>query len=193
VPQGNGRGRIVLDDLDRRSYLERFYGVAGERRWIVHASCLLDTHHHGVVETPLPNLGAGMRLVVGGHAHWLNARHGRSGAVFADRYWSARIRGEGHLLRACIYALVNPVAAGLVDHPRAWPWCSYGSVLSDGCSERLAAFLGKTRHDAQTQFLALVDQAVAIVHSDRVAERRDVLRVADAVAKGWQRAGGTRA
>ena len=184
VPQGNGRGRIVLDDVDRRSYLERFYGVAHERGWIVHASCLLDTHHHGIVETPQPNLGDGMRLVVGGHAHWFNARHGRSGAVFSDRYWSVRVRGEGHLLRACLYALLNPVAAGLVDHPRDWPWCSYTSLASEGCSQRLAEFLGTTPREARAQFLSLVDQAVEVIRAQRGAQRSDVLRAAENVAKG---------
>ncbi len=179
VPQGNGRAAFVLDDRDRRAYLERFHRVAHEREWVVHASCLLDTHHHGIVETPAPDLGRGMRLLVGGYAHWFNARHGRSGAVFGDRYWSVRVRGEAHLLRACLYALLNPVAAGRVRHPREWPWCSYGAVLHDGCSRRLGAFLGETPQAARECFLDLVDEAVEVVHAHRLADRRDALRAAE--------------
>jgi REP element-mobilizing transposase RayT len=194
VPQGNGRHAIVLDDHDRRSYLERFFGVAYQLGWIVHASCLLDTHHHGIVETPRPDLGRGMRLVIGGHAHWFNARHGRSGAVFGDRYWSVRVGAEGHLLRACLYALLNPVAAGLVQHPRDWPWCSYGAVVADGCSHRLAAFLGHTPYEGRERFLAMVDSAVEIIHAQRLAERRDVLRAAgDVVEAGARRGNRSRA
>lgn len=75
VPKGNGGRRIVFDDRDRRRYLERFNAIAAERGWIVHASCLLETHHHAVVETPRPDLGRGMGLILGGHAAWLNRRH----------------------------------------------------------------------------------------------------------------------
>ena len=185
VPQGNGRAAIVLDDRDRRSYLERFYTTAHRHGWIIHSSCLLDTHHHGIVETPRPDLGQGMRVVIGGHAHWFNARHCRSGAVFGDRYWSVRVRGEGHLLPACLYALLNPVAAGLVEHPRDWPWCSYGAVVAGGCSQRLGSFLGTTPREAQARFLELIEQAVVVVHSRRLADRRDVFAVAGTVANGW--------
>ena len=76
VPQGSSRRRIVEDDRDRTAYLNRFDRVGRDLGWIVHASSLMDTHHHAVVETAEPNLGEGMRRVQGGHARWLNARHG---------------------------------------------------------------------------------------------------------------------
>ena len=44
------------------------------------------------------------------------------------RFWSRRILDDGWLFRACIYVVVNPVAAGLCGHPREWPWCSYRST-----------------------------------------------------------------
>jgi len=104
IPRGDGGRAIVVDDRDRAAYLDRFHEVADDRRWIVHVSSLLDTHHHAIVETPEPDLGLGMRLVLGGHAAWFNARHGRSGSVFGERFWSARADSPGHFLRACVYA-----------------------------------------------------------------------------------------
>ncbi len=182
VPQGNGRARIVLDDHDRRSYLSRFNRIARERRWTIHASCLLDTHHHGIVETPIPDLGQGMRSIVGGHAAWFNKRHDLAGAVFGDRYWSIRVHDAGHLLLACLYAMLNPVAAGIVDHPSEWPWSSYHSVVADGCSARLAAILGDTPGEARTRFLTLVDAAVDGLAAERRADLAAALRVAREVA-----------
>jgi REP-associated tyrosine transposase len=143
VTQGAGRGRIVLDDHDRRAYLGRFYREASSRGWLVHASSLLDTHHHGVVTTPNPDLGIGVGRVIGGHAAWFNARHSRSGGLFSERFWSRR--ADLHLVRACVYVLVNPVAAGLVDHPRDWGWSSYVDVERVGCSADIAAVTGGTR------------------------------------------------
>jgi hypothetical protein len=123
-----------------------------------------------------------MRLVVGGHAAWFNKRHERSGAVFGDRYWSVRVDDDAHLVRAVIYALVNPVAARLVDHPREWPWCCYRSLAADGCSSRLCAILGESPEEARLRLLALVDEAAEIVRARRVADRRSVLRVTSELA-----------
>ena len=53
------------------------------------ASCLLDTHHHAIVETSEPNLGEGLRRILGGHSRWLNA------GVSARRAYSGRTAGRG--------------------------------------------------------------------------------------------------
>jgi REP element-mobilizing transposase RayT len=165
VTQGNGRGRIVLDDQDRRAYLGRFLREASARDWCVHASSLLDTHHHAVVTTSEPDLGVGVGRVVGGHASWFNARHGRTGALFSERFWSRR--ADTHLVRACVYVLVNPVAAGLVAHPRDWRWSSYADLVRRGCSPAIAAITGGTE-----QFLRYVDDSVRRIHHARANDGR---------------------
>ncbi len=160
VLQGNGRGRIVSDDHDRRAYLDRFVAEATLRDWIVHASALLDTHHHAVLTTPEPDLGTGIGRIAGGHAAWLNARHERTGAVFSERFWSRR--ADRHVVQASVYTLVNPVAAGLARHPREWPWCNEREIRERGCSPSLAELTGGTG-----AFLDDVDAAV-----DRIAFQR---------------------
>lgn len=170
VTQGTGRGRIVRDDHDRRAYLGRFYREAASRGWLVHISSLLDTHHHAIVTTPHPNLGIGVGRVVGGHAAWFNARHDRSGALFSERFWSRRV--ESHLVQASIYVLLNPVAAGLVDHPRDWRWSSYVDVERGGCSPDIAAVTGGTE-----AFLRFVEEAVERIHARRAGDARSCWRV----------------
>ena len=170
VTQGTGCGRIVRDDHDRRAYLGRFYREAAPRRWLVHASSLLDTHHHAVLTTPMPDLGVGMGRILGGHAAWFNARHERSGALFSERFWSRR--ADLHVVRACIYVLVNPVAAGLVDHPRDWRWSSYADLERRGCSAEIAAVTGGTE-----AFLGYVEDAVERIGALRAADARSCWRV----------------
>ncbi len=181
VPQGNGRRRFVLDDEDRRSYLVRFHRVACDHRWIIHASSLLDTHHHAVIETPEPNLGQGMRLLLGGHGAWFNDKNTRRGAVFGERYWSRRVSREG-FLATCLYVLLNPVAAGLVEHPRAWEWCSYRSAVEDGVSDRLGQYVGSAGTDAREGFVVAVERAVARVHESRARDARATWQAASEVA-----------
>jgi REP element-mobilizing transposase RayT len=163
VTQGTGRGRIVRDDRDRRAYLGRFYREASSREWLVHASSLLDTHHHAVVTTPNPDLGIGVGRIAGGHAAWFNARYGRSGALFSERFWSRR--AELHLVRVCIYVFLNPVAAGVVDHPRDWRWSSYADVERQGCSADIAAITGGTE-----AFLSYVGDAVERIRALRAPD-----------------------
>jgi putative transposase len=180
VPQGNGRRRIVEDDRDRVAYVTRFARISRELGWLAHASSLMDTHHHAVVETAEPNLSIGMRRLQGGHARWLNARHGREGSVFRQHFWSRCVGDEGWFFRACLYAVLNPVAAGLCAHPRDWPWCSY-RLTAEGDPERfspgesrLLDMFGDTPTDARRNYAKLVGELAENITAQRVSDSRSL-------------------
>ena len=180
VAQGNGRRRIVFDDRDRTSFELRYGRIRRQLGWIAHASCLMDTHHHGVVETAEPNLGIGMGQLQGGHAHWLNERYGSEGHVFRHRYWSRRIYDGAGLFRACLYVVLNPVAAGLCTHPRDWPWCSY-RVTAEGDpgaygpgEQRLLEIFGDTPREARRAYAKLVGELAESVTERRLAGGRSL-------------------
>lgn len=189
VAQGDGRRRIVYDDRDRRSFALRYGRIQRALGWTAHASCLMDTHHHSVIETADPNLGIGMGRLQGGHARWLNARYGAEGHVFRHRFWSQRICDEGHLFRACLYVVLNPVAAGLCAHPRDWPWCSYRST-AEGDPDRYAPgerqllrMFGDTPGESRRSYAKLVADMAENLRALRVKDSRSlwgVLREADA-------------
>jgi putative transposase len=180
VAQGSGRQRIVLDDRDRVSFVTRFAEIQRELGWLTHATCLMDTHFHGVIETPEPNLGLGMQRLQGGHSRWFNRRHGREGHVFRHRYWSKRITDERWLLRACLYVVANPVAADLCAHPRDWPWSSYRRTAEgdaeafDVGEELLLEALGATPLEARRAYAAEVDSIVHILSEWQPANDRPV-------------------
>jgi REP element-mobilizing transposase RayT len=189
VPQGNGRRRIVEDDRDRNSYTHRFERVARELSWTIYASCLMDTHHHAVVVTDLPNLGVGLKRLQGGHARWFNERHGREGSVSRQHAWSRRISDDAHLFRACLYVVLNPVAAGLCRHPREWPWCSYRRIAGGdpeayvGGEEGLLGMFGDSPAEARERYARLVGEMAEQVRAVRVASGAGLWRViADAAA-----------
>lgn len=176
VPQGNGRRRIVEDDRDRRAYMARFQRVGRELGWFESAGCLMDTHHHTVVKTTEPNLGLGMQRVQGGHSRWLNARHGREGQVFRHRFWSKRVFEEAWFFRACIYVVVNPVAAGLCGHPADWQWSSYAATAFgnpdafEPGEERLLTIFGVAPGEARRRYIEVVDEAAELVRARRIAD-----------------------
>jgi REP element-mobilizing transposase RayT len=192
VAQGNRRGRIVEDDGDRADFEARIARAGRTHGWIAHASCLLDTHHHLVVETSEPNLGVGLGRALGAYARRYNERHGREAHVFGNRFWSRRITGDADLLRACVYAVVNPVAAGLCAHPREWRWCSFVRT-ADGdpaCyapgEERLLGMLGDTPAEARRAYAAIVDAAAEVSRARRYGSGRelwDALEKVDGLGK----------
>jgi REP element-mobilizing transposase RayT len=195
VPQGNGRRPIVEDDRDRAAYVNRFDRVRCNLEWIVYANCLMDTHHHSVVETPEPNLGLGMKRVQGGHARYLNLRHGGEGHVFRQRFWSRRLLDEASLLNACLYTVLNPVAAGLCGHPIDWPWCSY-TATADGDPEQygpgedlLLSMFGDSPGEARRRYAEVVAAAAEAIHAERVSRGEALWARIDAVAASARRAG----
>ena len=173
VPQGNDRGRITRDATDRDRLAERIAIVATDRDWRLLAWSILDTHAHLVIETPQPDLGAGMKRILGGHSHAMHLRHGGSGALFVPRFWSTRIVDELQLLRAVLYVDLNPVAAGLASHPGRYRWGSYATA--GPCA--LIGLLGETREAARARYAEIVDAEAERVRGRRAELPRTVERV----------------
>ena len=119
--RGNNRQLIYFDDADRGSYLAMLARAVASRQWRCLAFCLMDNHMHLLIETPLPNLAAGMQWLHGRFAEQFNARHGRSGHVFQGRYGSVLLETEAHLWTVVAYIARNPVTAGLCARPAAGP------------------------------------------------------------------------
>jgi REP-associated tyrosine transposase len=127
--RGNDRRTVFIDDADRRRYLEVLGTVVRRQRWLCLSYCLMDNHVHLLIETPEPNLGAGMQRLHGLYAQDFNERHGRSGHVFQGRYGAVRVRSDEQFWTAAAYVVRNPVAAGLCARPEDWPWSSHRATL----------------------------------------------------------------
>ncbi len=125
MARGNRRTRIFEDDTD----CERFFTLMSEavERYEVriYAACLMVNHFHVVGETPRGNLADAMRFINGVYAQWSNRRHRRTGHLFEARYRSIVVQREAYLKRVARYVVLNPVRAGLVATPGAWPWTTY--------------------------------------------------------------------
>ena len=101
----------------------------------LHAYCLMGTHYHAVVDGPTEQLSRAIQWFQSHYAREHNARHGRRGALFAQRFSSWVIHDEEHLEAAIEYVLMNPVRAGLVAEPSSWPWSgASGQALRSGAS-----------------------------------------------------------
>ena len=123
--RGNAGQDIYLDDTDRQRFLAILTGVLEDYHWVCYAYCLMSNHYHILIETPDPNLSAGIRQLNGVYTQSVNRRHGTRGHIFQGRFKSILVKKESHLLELCRYIVLNPVRAGMTLSPDIWQWSSY--------------------------------------------------------------------
>ena len=93
--RGDRREPIFRDDEDRQRFLETLGEACAKTGWQVHALCLMPNHFHLVVETPQPNLVAGMKWLLGTYTGRFNRRHKLFGHLFSGRYKALIVDGSG--------------------------------------------------------------------------------------------------
>jgi len=167
ISRGNRRGAIVLDKADREKRLDWLRRTVETHGWRLHAFVLMGNHEHLFVETPEPNLAAGMQYLNGSYTSYFNRRHRRGGHLFQGRYRGHLIEEEGHYLEVSRYLHLNPVRAGLVEMPQQWPWSSYPGycerrrVFGWVTYSRVLADFGGDEASARRAYVRFVRAAIA--------------------------------
>lgn len=132
--RGDRREPIFQDDADRRRFVETLGEACAKTGWQVHAYVLMPNHFPLVVETPQPNLVAGMKWLLGTYTSRFNRRHKVFGHLFSGRYKSLIVdgSGSGYLKSVCDYVHLNPARAKLVaaEQPlKRFAWSSWPAYL----------------------------------------------------------------
>ena len=124
--RGNNGQDIFLSNSDRECFLQTLEESCLKTGWRVHAYVLMDNHYHLLLETPEPNLVAGMKWLQGTYTQRFNKRNGRCGHLFQGRYKSLIIDPEanGYFSVVGSYIHLNPVRAALCSDPCNYLWCS---------------------------------------------------------------------
>lgn len=104
----------------------RVFGLIGscarKYGWELWAACVLSTHYHLVLDTPVAALSRGMQELNWTYAIAFNRQYGKFGHVFAERFKCKVIEGEELVYDRCAYVLLNPVKARLCQRVEDWPW-----------------------------------------------------------------------
>ena len=118
INRGNLPHDIFATAGARRSFAGVTDEACGKFGWRMHAYIVMRNHFHFALETPEPNLVAGMHSLQSTFAVRLLRFHGQHGHVFQGRYKSPVIQDDAHLARVCDYIHLNPVRAGVVTAER---------------------------------------------------------------------------
>jgi REP element-mobilizing transposase RayT len=108
INRGDRRETIFKDDEDRHLFLKTLGQACAQTDWQVYAWRLMSNHLHMVIETPQPNLVAGMKWFPGTYTARFNRRHRLAGHLFAGRYKALIVDGSGSF-RAMAGAVIRSI------------------------------------------------------------------------------------
>jgi len=178
IQRGNNRSACFVGDGDRRLYLKCLREAARRHTCAVHAYVLMSNHVHLLV-TPssIGAVAATMQDVGRRYVRIFNQIHGRSGTLWEGRYKSSLIDSENYLLTCHRYIELNPVRAGLVNHPLDYPWSSHAHYAT-GASNSLI-----TRHSLFDQLAREPSHFQALFREEIGPEVLD--RIRTSANRGW--------
>jgi putative transposase len=159
IQRGNNKQACFFIDSDYLVYLDLLRRGAKSAKCMVHAYVLMSNHIH-ILATPQDERGPGnmMKAVGERYVRYLNERCGRSGTLWDGRYRSCLIHDETYLFVCHRYIELNPVRAGMVEHPSLYRWSSYR------CNAHAETDLIITPHNLVT---ALANDTLARSHAYR--------------------------
>jgi REP element-mobilizing transposase RayT len=94
MARGNHGQAVFGEDTDRAMFLEALAEACDNTGWRIHDYVLMTNHYHLLLETPEPNLVAGMKWLQGTYTQWCNGRHRPFWHLFQGRYKAVIVDGR---------------------------------------------------------------------------------------------------
>ncbi len=127
--RGNHRQPIFFRDQDR-DLLDGLVANAVEQLAVrIHAYCWMPNHLHLLVQVSDAPLGHFMLRIASAYSRTIQLRLQTTGHLFERRYHAILVDADSYLLTLVRYIHFNPVRAGLVKDPAAYPWSSHRVYL----------------------------------------------------------------
>ena len=126
VQRGNNRSPCFFEEQDYRQYLDDLEISVENYQCRVHAYVLMTNHVHLLVSPCDRYAIAQMMQALGRrYVYYVNHRYKRTGTLWEGRYRSSLVDSEAYLLACMRYIELNPVRAGMVEHPSEYRWSSF--------------------------------------------------------------------
>jgi putative transposase len=126
VQRGVNRAACFHAEADYLAYLSNLRLLSARHACAVHAYCLMTNHVHLLLTpTTADSCTALMRDLGQRYVPYFNKRHGRTGTLWEGRFRSCIVESARYVLACYRYIELNPIRAGMVEHPAAYSWSSY--------------------------------------------------------------------
>ena len=127
VTRGDGRRKLFHDAGHYERFTKGLQDEVQRSGWVVLAYCWMPNHIHALIQTPEPNLAAGIQHWLSGCANWYAKRNGRTGHLYQGRYKAFLLEDAGYYWTLSRYIHLNPCNGGkpLADDPESWPHSSF--------------------------------------------------------------------
>jgi putative transposase len=124
--RGNDRMAVFNSRQDCAHYIELLRSASARTSCAIHAYALMSNHVH-LLLTPkgAEGIAAMMQWVGARYVRFFNDRYGRTGTLWEGRFKSTPVSSDQYYFTCARYIELNPVRAGMVDHPMHYPWSSY--------------------------------------------------------------------
>ena len=176
IQRGNNRCDCFHSDSDKATYFKYLEEASSDRKVAVHAWVMMSNHVHLLV-TPEEDNSISRMMQMLGHQYvrFFNRKYSRTGTLWEGRFRSCLVQTEEYFLICQRYIELNPVRAGLVDHPVEFHWSSYKSnalgIESDLIEPHdIYLSLGKSEDRRVEAYRALFDESISPA---RLAELRE--------------------
>jgi putative transposase len=126
--RGHNREPIFFDDQDYLAYLRFLKASADALGCLIHAYVLMTNHVHllvtpkGVNDISLLFQGIGRHFVP-----YINKTYQRRGSLWEGRHKGHILESEAYFLTCMRYIEMNPVRAGMAEHPAQYRWSSHAA------------------------------------------------------------------
>ena len=128
IQRGNNRTPCFFTPEDYRFYKECL-GEACRRHGVELYAYVLMTNHTHLLMAPTGGDGISrvMQSLGRRYVQHVNRIHARTGTLWEGRHRASLVEAEAYLLACYRYIELNPVRAGMVEHPAEYRWSSYRS------------------------------------------------------------------
>jgi REP element-mobilizing transposase RayT len=127
--RGNHRQAIFFRTEDRDLLDEVVAESVTRLEARIHAYCWMTNHLHLLIQISNVPLGRVILRIASRYARTVQMRLVTTGHLFERRYHSLLVDADNYLLTLLRYIHLNPVRAGLVTKPEAYPWSSHAVYL----------------------------------------------------------------
>lgn len=129
VLRGNHQEPLFGAPDDRSALDSIVAGAIQQHAATVHGYCWMTNHLHAIVQISDRPLGELMQSIAMRYSRYRHKTLSTTGHLFERRYRAKVIDVDAYFLTALRYVHMNPVAAGIVDHPADYPWSSHRAFL----------------------------------------------------------------